>query len=301
MESLHCSALLASVELGSLTAAAQQLGYTQSGISRMIQTLEQELGFPLLIRAKRGVLLTENGKAMLPLLRDVVHAQQNVLQRSAEIHGVIRGTLRIGCYYSMSALWMPAVLQQFCARYPGIHVQMQEGGNLELGRWLREKSVDCCFGAKPKQPGCDWIPIFRDELLVWLPPGHRFAECRAFPLAQLECEPFIHTAPAHDTDQDRLLADHALHPQTRFSTRDAFTTYNMVEAGLGVSFNQRLISQKWQGRVVQLPFDPPQYVPLGIALAPEQARTPAVRCFVDCVRQLLQHASDEEGPDARVL
>lgn len=55
-------------------------------------------------------------------------------------------------------------------------------------------------------------------------------------------EPFIHTSPDHDTDQDRLLAALWLHPQTRFTTRDGFTTYNMVAAGLGISFNQRLIA-----------------------------------------------------------
>ena len=60
------------------------------------------------------------------------------------------------------------------------------------------KSVDCCFCAKPR--------------------GR---------------EPFIHTSPDHDTDQDRLLAALWLHPQTRFTTRDGFTAYNMVAAGLG--------------------------------------------------------------------
>ena len=95
----------------------------------------------------------------------------------------------------------------------------------------------------------DWLPVFRDELVAWLPRGHELAEADAFPLMRLQNEPFIHTSPNHDTDQDRLLEQHDLHPQTCFTTRDGFTTYNMVEAGLGVSFNQRLISRKWSGTV----------------------------------------------------
>ena len=55
-----------------------------------------------------------------------------------------KGSLTIGCYYSISALWMPEILTAFRARYPGVTVRMQEGGNLEMARWLNERSVDCC-------------------------------------------------------------------------------------------------------------------------------------------------------------
>ena len=69
MEAVKCEAFLAAAELGSLTATAELLGYTQSGVTRMIGTLEEELGFPLFLRSKKGVQLTENGTLMLPLLR----------------------------------------------------------------------------------------------------------------------------------------------------------------------------------------------------------------------------------------
>ena len=240
MEAVKCEAFLAAAELGSLTATAELLGYTQSGVTRMIGTLEEELGFPLFLRSKKGVQLTENGKLMLPLLREVVRAHHNAEQLSAEIGGVSKGSLTIGCYYSISALWMPEILTAFRARYPGVTVRMQEGGNLEMARWLNERSVDCCFGAQMHGDKYDWLPVFRDELVAWPPRGHELAEADAFPLMRLQNEPFIHTSPNHDTDQDRLLEQHDLHPQTCFTTRDGFTTYNMVEAGLGVSFNQRL-------------------------------------------------------------
>lgn len=76
MESLQCEAVLLAAEQGSLTAAAERLDYTQSGITRMISSLEEELGFPLFIRSRRGVRLTENGKEMLPLFRELRRAQQ---------------------------------------------------------------------------------------------------------------------------------------------------------------------------------------------------------------------------------
>ena len=66
MEINQCEAVLKAVKTGSLSAAAEALHYTQSGITRMIRALENELGYEVFFRSKRGVSLTENGKAMLP-------------------------------------------------------------------------------------------------------------------------------------------------------------------------------------------------------------------------------------------
>ena len=76
MDTIKCELFLAAVDRGSLTAAGEAYGYTQSGVTRIINSLEKELGFPLFIRSKKGVVLTENGKAMLPALRDLVRANQ---------------------------------------------------------------------------------------------------------------------------------------------------------------------------------------------------------------------------------
>lgn len=294
MDAVKCEAILLSAEKGSLTAAAEQLGYTQSGITRMLGSLEDEIGFALFVRSKKGVQLTENGKAMLPLLREIVRAQHNAQQFSAEICGMVRGALTVGCYYSISAIWMPEILKEFRSRFPGVSVQMQEGGNLEMAKWLREGSVDCCFCAKPHVETCDWLPVYRDELVAWLPKNHPMAAAASFPVSGLQTEPFIHTSPNHDTDQDRLLEALRLRPQTRFTTRDGFTTYNMVQAGLGISFNQRLIAQKWdRDAVAQVPFSPPQFVELGIAVPSMKDASPAAKRLIECAMQCIRRMTEE--------
>lgn len=285
MDAVKCEAFLTAAELGSLTAAAESLGYTQSGVTRMIGALEAELGFPLLVRSKKGVSLTANGKAMLPLCRDLVRAAQSAEQLGADIRGTVRGVLTIGCYYSIAALMLPDILKSFRALYPGVRVRMQEGGNRDMSRWLTEHSVDLCFCAEPRIQDCDWIPLFRDEIVAWLPKDHPLASAPVFPVKRLEQEAFIHTQPGQDTDLDRLLEKLKLHPDTAFSTRDAFTTYNMVATGLGVSFNQRLISRKWNGEVAELPFDPPQYISLGLALPSLAEASPAARKFIELAKE----------------
>jgi DNA-binding transcriptional LysR family regulator len=288
MDATKCAALIAAAETGSFTAAARQLGYTQSGITRMVASLESELGFALCIRTKQGVALTENGRRMLPHLREIVRAERVAEESGAEIRGVVSGTLTVGSYYSISAIWMPEVLSTFEKSYPRIEVALKEGGNQEMGQWLNSRAVDLCFCAKPAQGTyCDWKALYQDEIVMWLPEGHPYAAASSYPIRELEHEAFIHTLADHDTDQDRLIREEKLHLEDRYETSDGFTTYNMVEAGLGVSFNQRLISRKWQGRVKEVPFEEPHYISLGIAVPSLAEASPAAKRFIACIEGLM--------------
>lgn len=288
MEAIKCEAAIMAAERGSLTAAASALGYTQPGITRMINSLENELGFALFVRQKKGVKLTENGKTMLPKLRSIVQAQKQANELSASIRGVVQGTLTIGSYFSVSAIWMPTILKQFEDRFPKIKVKMMEGGNQEIARWLNEKSVDLCFCAAPDpKTVCDWLPLYQDEMVAWLPKDHPMANRPSYPVEMLSQEKFIHTLPNEDTDQDRLIVGENLQLNERYTTRDGFTTYNMVEAGLGVSVNQRLISQKWHGNVAEVPLRPAHFVSLGLAAPSFKECSPSAQRFIDCVQEMM--------------
>ena len=98
------------------------------------------------------------------------------------------------------------------------------------------------------------------------------------------------TFPGHDTDQDRLLAGAGLAPNVCFSTQDCYSTYKMVEAGLGISFEQRMTSRDWHGAVREVSFDPPQYVSLGIAVPSMRDASPAAKKFIACATDILQES-----------
>ncbi|MCC6094710.1 MAG: LysR family transcriptional regulator [Eubacterium sp.] len=300
MDMEKCVAFLSAADIGSFTEAAKVLGYSQSGITRMIKALEQEFGFSLFTRGKNGVQLTENGRMMLPSIREMVRAGRVAEQISSDIRGIVTGSVTLGCYYSVSAIWMPGILMHFEKSFPGIAVRMQEGGNLDMAHWLSEKSVDLCVCAKPVNSTYRWISLYKDEIVAWLPENHPLAGEKAIPIRSLEKEAFIHTSPGQDTDQDRLIEEEQLHMNEKYTTRDGFTTYNMVEAGLGISFNQRLISRKWNGKVVQVPLTPPRYVELGIAVPADIEMSPASKRFIQFLMQEIRSCENQyaEDPDS---
>lgn len=297
MDEVKCEALITAAEQGSLSRAARILGYTQPGISRMIHSLEEELGFPLLIRTKKGVELTPNGKTVLPYLEETVRAARLTHETSASILGLLSGTLTIGCYYSVSSMILPPLLKRFGTDYPRVRIILREGTNAELAEAPENRTIDFSLAAPtPESLECDHIPILEDELVVWLPPSHPLAGKTAFPLEALTSYPFIITQPGQDTDIDRLLSKYHIHPDFHFATKDAYSTYRMVEAGLGISFNQSLFARGWKGNVVTLPFDPPQVIHLDISIPSLKEASPAAKKFI----QYVEEAYRADGADSPI-
>lgn len=222
--------------------------------------------------------LTPNGKTVLPYLEETVRAARLTHETSASILGLLSGTLTIGCYYSVSSMILPPLLKRFGTDYPRVRIILREGTNAELAEALENRTIDFSLAAPtPESLECDHIPILEDELVVWLPPSHPLAGKTAFPLEALTSYPFIITQPGQDTDIDRLLSKYHIHPDFHFATKDAYSTYRMVEAGLGISFNQSLFARGWKGNVVTLPFDPPQVIHLDISIPSLKEASPAAK------------------------
>ena len=221
---------------------------------------------------------------MLPYFREIVESSQVAQEMSDDIKGVVRGSITIACYFSVSSMWMSHLLKVFSESYPHIQIKLLEGGNKEIAKWLAEKSVDICLCAEPQDSGeYRWKELYRDPLVAWLPKDHPKVKQKTYRIKDLETEEFIHTLPGQDTDQDRLIKQEGLKLKTRFTTKDGFTTYQLVKAGLGVSFNQAMIAQDWKGDVVQLPLTPPRFVSLGLALPKQKPTSPAVQRFLKCM------------------
>ena len=82
MESKKLEALLMAVDLGSFTKAAEVMGYTQSGLTHMMNSLEREVGFTLLERGRGGVRLTKDGERVAPAIREFLRPTRGLTARS---------------------------------------------------------------------------------------------------------------------------------------------------------------------------------------------------------------------------
>lgn len=296
MELERWQALLCVIELGSLSAAAERLHYTASGISRMMAALEQEVGFPLLHRRHEGVRPTAECEALLPSVREFIFHGETCMARAASIRGLETGTVTIGTAYSAYYDWLAKVIAHFRQDYPGILIQIKSGYSTQLAAMLEQRQLDLCLVSR-REGAFDWIPLGRDELVAWLPADHPAASGDAVPASIFSSEPYIEIFPGQDSDNARLFRACRIRPNTQFTTTDSHSACAMVEAGLGITLNNALNSRRLGHRVKIMPLAPRQSVEIGIATASDAS--PAVRMFLNALTASLPRelATPESLPD----
>lgn len=289
MDTEKYKALLSAIDEGSLSAAAKKLSYTPSGISRMIAALEEENGFRLLKRQHDGVFPTEECLRMLPSIRQLISAGENCQQLSYQIRGIDVGTVIVGTAYNAYYIWLAKVISEFHKSYPGIKVQIRSGYSSQLKSQLEQRQLDVCLISR-REGEHNWLLICRDPMMAMLSENHPMVGEENFPIERFEEEAYIATYPGKDVDSARVFAKCKITPNTQISTMDSIATCSMVEAGLGVTMNNRINAMSWKGRIKALPLYPPQIVDIGIASHREP--TPAAKRFLEFMQPYLDEIKE---------
>ena len=231
--------LLTAIEYGSLTAAAQKLGYTLPSLSRNIALLEEEQGFQLLHRSKQGVYPTSNCLDLLPYIKELLHAEKRLEQFSSFIRGADEGTINLGTAYLYYYPWISQVTSEFRKIHPNIQFHISQGTSTDFVQKLREHQLDFCFMSQ--RPGeYIWHPLYNDSLVALIPSKNRLSKQSVVSAEIYSEESYIETCPGLDIDADRFFHDCNIIPNTQFTTMDILATYSMVDANLGISINNRI-------------------------------------------------------------
>lgn len=286
--------LVAVVELGSLTKAAQRLGCTQSAVSHSIDSLEAELGFALVKRSRAGARLTPEGERLLPGIRGLLNSAEQLNQLASAIRGLDAGTVRIGAFSSVAVHWLPGVLKEFQADYPNVDFSLFNGDYHDVEQWLSDGSIDIGFVNVPCGLDCECIPLMEDRLLAILPENSRFKSYPKFPLAECETEPFISLLESSDHDARRALDAAGVRPNVRFYTKDDYAIIAMVEQGLGMSIMPELLLKGRHDRLLVLPLVPESKRIIGVAIAAGRKAGPATRRFADYVVRYVKAQVERE-------
>lgn len=271
-------AFVRTVDLGSLTKAAQDLGSTQSRISHILSDLELEYGFCLMRRSRGGIELTEAGRLLLPKMREILHREQELSECIQEIRNANAGTVRIGVFTSVAVHWLPGMIRSFQAEHPGAKLEMRSGDYHDVDQWLREGSVDLGFVTLPGPEDMRIIPLAEDPLVAILPKDHRLAKLEKIPTRELAGDPFISLLQSSAHDIHRALDNAGIHPDIRFTTKDDYAILAMVEQGLGISIVPSLLIRGRAQNLAVRPLVPQASRTIALAI-PQGEALPVVNAF----------------------
>lgn len=274
-------AFVKAVEYGSFTRAAQDLNYTQSGISRMINDLESEWGILLFERGRGGITLTSDGLKLLPQLKRVCNEHEMLLMQIEELHDIQTGIIRIGTFSSVATHWLPNIIKIFRKDYPGIDFELLLGDYTEIENWIIEGRVDFGFLRLPTKGEMETIFVEQDRLLVVTPEDHPLADCDKFPIKELSNSPFMLLEKGAKAEISEIFAEHEITPKIHFTTWDDYAIMSMVENGLGISILPELILQRIPYQIITKELEVPAYRNIGIGMREQKSLSLAAKRFLE--------------------
>lgn len=278
-------------ETQNFTRSGERMGYTQSGVSHILKSLETEMGFPLFIRSKQGVRLTKNAETVLPLVRSLLSRYEILEQTVNDLNGLETGKLVIATYSSISVNWMPPIIHRFQEVYPGIDISLMEGGADDIVGWLNDDIADFGFVSHRNMESLEWISLCEDPLVAVLPKDYPPPASGLFPIREFEGKCFIISAMGTDYDIHYALEASGVKPDMRFSATDDHTIIAMVANKLGVSILPQLMLSNYEDQVSSYLLEPYFSRDLGIAVKSRASMSPAAAKFLEITKQILPELS----------
>ena len=269
-------AFLKVFERNSFSDAARDLGYTQSAVSQMIKSLEEELGVTLLVRSRSGVALTYEGRHLLPYIRDTVNAYRMLQSQAAGFSGLEQGTIRLGTFTSVSSYLLPPAMERFRRLHSGIRFELYH----EIEDWVREGVVDFGFTDMLRTTPFPCEPIYQDTMLAVLPEGHPLGENIFIQVDELAAEPFILLEEGRGGGCIRDLLTR--HPQinVQYRVADDYTILNLVENNLGVSILPEAVLRRSGRRVIARRLSPELQRTVGVVYKQKTGLSTAGQMFL---------------------
>lgn len=176
LELRHYRSLAALVAAGSLTAAAERLGTTQSALSHRLREAERRLDLRLTERVGQRLHLTPAGERLLAAAQAVLPELERAEADAAALGRGVRHVVRIGTGAYSSYYWLPPFLKRFQEAYPDVDVQVAGEAGRPPVEALIAGDLDLAIAAGPAiRPGVRALALFRDDLVLIAPPDHRLA------------------------------------------------------------------------------------------------------------------------------
>lgn len=282
MDTGKLTALLETAKCGSINKVAEKLGYTQSGLTYVLNAIEKELGIKLLQRGHSGVSLSPEGKELLPFIESIVSSEENMMQHIQKIKARNSGIIHVGAYNSIVTNFLQHAITAFRIKYPIAQFELTTGVT-SLSYLMESQALDIVICEEHiVTNGYNWEPLIDDEMCVIVRKDDPLAKQASISLKELEnCHVIYPNINLHGCVANRLLAENIhFRDQTNIVTTDGSTTLRIISHNGGVSFVSRMYESESPDNVVFIPASPKLIRTIGIATPANITSTKAMNSFV---------------------
>jgi LysR family transcriptional regulator, regulator for metE and metH len=232
----HLRLVVAIVDEGGLTRAGERLNLTQSALSHQLKQIEDSLGVQLFTRTKRQLVPTPAGEELIErarrILSDITDLETDLRERGSGQRGKLR--LATHCYTCYE--WLPPLLKRFYRAHPNVDVEIVADATSDPITALRNGLIDVAIiSTENDDADLETVDLFRDELLLLVPPGHRLEHKAHVTAKDFQDEHLLAYSPPADNFFYRAYLARSPQPPNITVIRLTEAILSMVRAGLGVT------------------------------------------------------------------
>ncbi|QQZ09737.1 cidABC operon transcriptional activator CidR [Heyndrickxia vini] len=293
MDVQHLKYFVAVAKEGNFTKAAQKLYVSQPTISKMVKSIEEELGVVLFDRTGKQAKLTDAGEVILVQAQNIIRSFENLSSELDDLMQLKKGNIHIGLPPMVGSRFFPKVIQEFHKKYPHITVQLVEDGAKRVERDVGNGTLDLGVVVLPVSEEIFHTFSFVNENLMLLThPDHPLSKNKSVSLSELEHESFI----LFEKDfalHDRIIREcvrSGFQPNIIYESSQWDFISEMVIANLGVALLPETICRQInQKQVSIIPLTNPA-IPwnLGIIWRKDRYLSFAAREWIRCTQMFME-------------
>lgn len=287
MNLAHWRLLVAIVDTGNVSKAAERVGITQSGASQAITQLEAALGIQVLVRSRKAVNVTALGEQVVEHARAMLARLEAIRTLADDSRGLSQARIRLGSFPSVISTLLPPLLRDFQQRHPGIEVMALEGTDEEVEDWLAQDAIDVGVVLNPT-PERTALILGRDTWVALLPGAHQLARRSAeqgIGLSEICGQPFILATGGCKMNGQSLAQQVGLDlTDIRVTVRDWTSACALVREGMGVAVVPESTLPPDMRSLRALPLTPAIHREFGLVQSNAAQASPAVAALWEALQ-----------------
>lgn len=289
----NAKVILEIAKTGSYQAAADNLGYTHSGVSYIVNALENELGIKFFHRRYGGVTLTKDGEYLMPWIKRVKTNEESIRKRIEEIKNLDSGVMRINCFNSVATNWLPGIIEKFHRDYPYVKLILSFEEHFDESRELiRNEEVECGFLAEPVGKGIESIFLARIPVVAVVGETHPLASKEKIEIEELNNYYYIKSP--HNFEAESFLEANKIKPIVSFHADNDLCAMALASKNLGYCIFPKMLLDSVNLPLAGIAFEKELYWDVCLGVKSLKNSTNTLKKFIEYSLQWVNENVEEK-------
>jgi DNA-binding transcriptional LysR family regulator len=237
----QCAYFIAVAEQGGIAQASRVLNISQPAVAQAISKLEDLYGLRLFERHHAlGTELTPHGRSFMSAARNLLQQAERAEHEAKAISANLAGTIRLGCFHTISPFYLPQLIRKFTAAYPNINIVATELRQDEILSAMERREIDLAltYDMSINPASVAQKTVVKLKPFMLLSESHRYASRASISLKDMADEPYVmFDGPSSREYFESILKTHGISPPISFNATSMESVRSAVANGLGFSLS----------------------------------------------------------------